>query len=103
MLDEARGPITVNSTFWSMLHVLGENRPEWVPGVLAHRLRRRLAVIRAAVDIREPRPFHRTTEDGKLLPKSDILEASSRRALNAEMRAGTNDEIIQAWCWQTGD
>ena len=74
-----------------------------VPGVLAHRLRRRLAVIRAAVDIREPRPFHRTTEDGKLLPKSDILEASSRRALNAEMRAGTNDEIIQAWCWQTGD
>ena len=55
-LDEARGPITVNSTFWSMLHVLGENRPEWVPEVLAHRLRRRLAVIRAAgEDLRQGR------------------------------------------------
>ena len=47
-LDEARGPITVNSTFWSMLHNLGENRPEWVPEVLAHWLRRRLTVIRTA-------------------------------------------------------
>ena len=28
-----------------------------------------------AVDIREPRPFHRTAEDGELLPKSDILES----------------------------
>ena len=49
-LDEARGPIAVNSTFWSMLHDLGKNRPAWVPEVLAHRLRRRLAVIRA-VDV----------------------------------------------------
>ena len=47
-LDEARGPITVNSTFWSMLYGLGESRPEWVPEVLAHRLRRCLAVIRHA-------------------------------------------------------
>ena len=46
-LDEARGPIAVNDTFWSMLYPLGENRPEWIPEVLAHRLRRRLAVIRA--------------------------------------------------------
>ena len=28
-----------------------------------------------AVGIREPRPFHRTAEDGELLPKSDILES----------------------------
>ena len=47
-LDEARGPIAVNSTFWSMLYSLGKNRPEWIPEVLAHRLRRRLAIIRAA-------------------------------------------------------
>ena len=47
-LDEARGPIAVNSTFWNMLYGLGKNRPEWVPEVLAHRLRRRLAVIRAS-------------------------------------------------------
>ena len=57
-----------------------------------------------AVDLREPRPFHGTAVDGKLLPKSDILKShSSRRALKVEMRAGTNDEIMPAWCWQTGD
>ena len=49
-LDEARGPIAVNSTFWDMLHAMGENRPEWVPEVLAHRVRRRLAVIHTARD-----------------------------------------------------
>ena len=47
-LDEARGPVTVNSTFWSMLVGLENRRPEWVPEVLAHRLRRRLDVTRAA-------------------------------------------------------
>ena len=47
-LDEARGPIVLNSTFWSMLHNLGAKRPEWVPEVVAHWLRRRLAVIRGA-------------------------------------------------------
>ena len=47
-LDEARGPIAVNSTFWNMLYGLGESRPEWVPEVLAHWLRRCLAVIRHA-------------------------------------------------------
>ena len=46
-LDEARGPIAENTTFWDMLHDLGENRPEWIPEVLARRLRRRLAVIRS--------------------------------------------------------
>ena len=46
-LDEARGPIAVNTTFWDMLDDLGENRPEWVPEALAHRFRRRLAVVRA--------------------------------------------------------
>ena len=47
-LDEARGPIAANSTFWSMLYGLEKNRAEWVPAVLAHRLRRRFAVIRSA-------------------------------------------------------
>ena len=41
-LDDARGR--------SMLYNLGENRPEWIPEVLAHRLRRRLTVIRASGD-----------------------------------------------------
>ena len=47
-LDEARRRDVTNGTFWSTLTSLGESRPEWVPEVLAHRLRRRLAVIRAA-------------------------------------------------------
>ena len=45
-LDEARGPIAENSTFWDMLYVLDKNRPDWLPEVLAHRLRRRFAVVR---------------------------------------------------------
>ena len=44
-LDEARGPIAANNTFWPMLYGLSENCPEWIPEVLAHRLRRRLAVM----------------------------------------------------------
>ncbi len=47
-LDEARGPIAENTTFWDMLHDLGENRPEWIPEAMAHRFRRRLAVVRAS-------------------------------------------------------
>ena len=46
-LDEARDRFATNGTFWSMLYSLGENRPEWVPEVLARRLRRRLSLIRA--------------------------------------------------------
>ena len=47
-LDEARGPIAENTTFWDMLHGLGKSRPEWIPEVMAHRFRRRLAVVRAS-------------------------------------------------------
>ena len=46
-LDEAREPIAVNTTFWNMLHRMSERCPEWLSEVLAHRLRRRFAVIRA--------------------------------------------------------
>ena len=47
-LDEARARDTAGGTFWSMLADLGEHRPGWIPEVLAHRLGRRLAVLRAA-------------------------------------------------------
>ena len=40
--DETHG----SNTFWSGVHTLGENRPEWIPELTAHRLRRRLAVVR---------------------------------------------------------
>ena len=74
-LDEARGPIVENSTFWSMLHDLGKNRPEWVPEVLAHRLRRRLVIIRdAGEDVR----------NGKFLgydrAAADLFEKSAEHA-----------------------
>ena len=46
-VDEARG-LASNGTFWSMLYGLDEQRPDWVPEVLAHRLRRRLVVSREA-------------------------------------------------------
>ena len=46
-LDAARGPIAVNSTFWSMFYGLGKKRPQWIPEVLAHWLRRRVVVTKA--------------------------------------------------------
>ena len=48
VLDEARGPIGENSTFWDILYPLGKDRPEWVPEALACRIQRRHAVMRAA-------------------------------------------------------
>ena len=38
------------SPIWSLLYGVGENRPEWIPEVVAHVLRRRLALIQAAGD-----------------------------------------------------
>ena len=35
--------------------------------------------------------------------RATFSRASSRRALKVEMRARTNDEIMPAWCRQTGD
>ena len=43
-LDEARERFVTNGTFWLMLHRLADNRPDWIPEVLARRLRRRLAL-----------------------------------------------------------
>ena len=47
-LDEARRRNAAHGTFWGMLTSLGKHRSEWIPEVLAHRLRRRLAVMRSA-------------------------------------------------------
>ena len=48
VLDDARDRFATNGTFWLMLHSLGDKRPKWVAEVLAQRLRRRLALVRAA-------------------------------------------------------
>jgi hypothetical protein len=49
-LDDARGPIAVNSTFWSMFHGMGRAQPAWVGELLAHWMRRRRVLIGAARD-----------------------------------------------------
>ncbi len=41
-----------------------------------------------AVDLREPRPFHGPAEDGKLLPKSDILESQLATSLEGRDESG---------------
>lgn len=47
-LDEARGPIAVNSTFWSLLHGLAEKRPIWCAEVAAHWLNRKIAIAQVS-------------------------------------------------------
>lgn len=58
VLDKARGPIAVNSTFWSMFYELGKRRPQWVAEVIAHWLRRRIMVLE---------------EDGKELGRAEVF------------------------------
>ena len=41
-----------------------------------------------AVDLREPRPFHRTAENGELLPKSDILKSQLATSLESRDESG---------------
>lgn len=48
LLDEDCGPSFQRHALDGVFHGLAKWHPEWVPEVLAHRLRRRLAVIRAA-------------------------------------------------------
>jgi hypothetical protein len=56
-LDDAPGPIAVNSTFWSMLYGLSKARPAWVAEVIAHWLKRRLELIRAQKDAAGKTPW----------------------------------------------
>lgn len=51
-LDNARGPIAVNSTFWSMLHGMKKHL-ELVPEIVAHWLERRLSSVSNKKDGRQ--------------------------------------------------
>ena len=81
VLDEARAPIAINSTFWDILYGLDETHPEWVAEVLAHWLRRRFEVLRAAGN-------HLSGRD--LIDRDDsaakMFENSAERAPAAFMR-----------------
>ena len=46
-----------------------------------------------AVDIREPRPFHRTGEHGELLPKSDILESQLATSLEGRDESANKHKL----------
>ena len=48
-LDDARGAVAADSTFWNRLHGLGA-RLDWVPELTAHWLLRRLSIIRETRD-----------------------------------------------------
>ena len=48
-LDNARGPLATNSTFWDLLHRMG-SRLDWVPEVVAHWLCRRHSIIKETKD-----------------------------------------------------
>ena len=48
VLDEARGPIAVNSDFWSLVYPLHKTRPAWASELIGSYLRRRLALAEEA-------------------------------------------------------
>ena len=53
-MDVVSRDVVKNDTIWLILSDVGENRPEWIPEVAAHILRRRIAVIHTAgKDLRE--------------------------------------------------
>lgn len=74
-LDAARGPIAVNSTFWSMLHGIGESQPTWAAEIVARWLRRRLNLARASGE-----DLRRRELLGYDHSLAEILKESSERA-----------------------
>ena len=54
ILDEARGPIAVNSDFWSLIYSLPGEHPDWACEVIGHYFQRRLTLSLAAGS---PNPF----------------------------------------------
>jgi hypothetical protein len=81
ILDEARGPIAVNSDFWSLVYGLPETHPDWACEVIGHYLNRR---FRLSMDAGQCNPFHRsagTIRDSQL--DDEVFLESARRAPHA--------------------
>jgi len=49
-LDAAKGPIAINSTFWSILTNFAKHQPAWCAEVAAHWLERKVSIIKASTD-----------------------------------------------------
>ena len=57
-LDNTRGPLADNSTFWDLIYGLAEARPNWIAEVLARWLLRRLAILRQTGGNMDPHQGH---------------------------------------------
>jgi hypothetical protein len=73
-LDIARGPIAVNSTFWSMLHGLGERQPVWCAQVASHWLDRQVAIAIASAPEGQSPKLHLQDQFGV----DDIINSAKR-------------------------
>jgi hypothetical protein len=81
VLDEARGPIAVNSDFWSIVYGLQVTHPDWACEVIGHYCQRRLVLSLAAG---QSNPFNHSTgtiPDSQL--DDEIFVASARGAPEA--------------------
>ena len=77
-LDHASGSIAANSTFWSMLYGLEKTHIDWIPEVLASRLRRRFKIV--------------CTNDAQL--RSNQLIGHDRTAVNLISKAAEDEPTI---------
>ena len=68
ILDEARGPIAVNSDFWSLIYSLPGERPDWACQVIGHYFQRRLTL---SLSTGNPNPFSR---NAGVIPDSQLHE-----------------------------
>jgi hypothetical protein len=78
ILDEARGPVAVNSDFWDLLYSLATQRPGWTSEAIGHYLNRRLMLSLAAG---QPNPFDSqsgTIQDSQV--DDHVLAESARGA-----------------------
>ncbi|MGC2236179.1 MAG: NACHT domain-containing protein [Pyrinomonadaceae bacterium] len=53
ILDDARGPIAVNSDFWDLSYGLAQKQPDWASEVIGHYFNRRLTIAISTPDINE--------------------------------------------------
>jgi hypothetical protein len=58
VLDNARGPIAMNSDFWDLSYSLPKEHPEWAAEVVGHYLNRRLTIIVDAGLLDSPESVH---------------------------------------------
>lgn len=66
VLDEARGPIAINSEFWDLIYSLPDKRPDWACEVIGHYMHRRLTLSLAEG---QTDPFH------SKIPHSQLTDA----------------------------